>query len=154
MWELAVAVAVLLGSIGDPQPEASPSKTPDAAETDWAAVRDARRAKRVAQGAVRKATFVARFVEDVPQSASTATIQVGSYDQRFVLTVEVVRVVDGELPDPDASHLQLEIHSPSILFRLQGIETPEGRSLPTGKHRLTLFELRNGVHELEIEPLP
>jgi hypothetical protein len=157
-----IAVLLVLFACGTPEPvdrveseapEARPSEVSEAEAVpiDWSAVREQHRSARLERGEVATVKFEGEFAGGGLPTAPAQVIPLDSFDIRFIIEVRVIRVIEGQLPEGWESGLTFGVHSPAILFRLQGVETPEGHHVPEGRFLLTLWQAPDGQYDLEIE---
>jgi hypothetical protein len=142
---------------GAPAPEVA--EHPEAASEDQAALardpqgmRERRRSKRLAHGEVVVARFEGEFAGGGLPEEPTRAIPIGGIDLRFVLVVRVTEVLEGEIPGGWTDHVTFAVHSPSILFRGQGLEVAANRHVPEGRFVMTLWALPRGGYDLALEP--
>jgi hypothetical protein len=99
-------------------------------------------------------TFDGEFVGGGLPSESTKAIPLGGFDLSFLLTARVSEVIKGELPDGWSTEVVFAVHSPAILFGVQGAPLRDGQHVPEGQHRITLWRGTNGGYDLEVAPIP
>ena len=123
-------------------------------QIDWEEIRERRRADRIARGDVEVVRFEGEFLgSGLTQATPTEGIVLDNYDVRFTVGVRVVAILAGELPEGLSSPVLFRVHSPSMLFGLQGIRPAEGETVPQGAHLLRLWRTPAGDYDLDIEPL-
>lgn len=132
-------------------PEAAP-EAEGALDLDPLEMRVRRRSERLARGEVVKARFEGEFVGAGLPEEPTRAIPIGGFDLRFVVVVRVVEVFEGEIPGGSTDHVTFAVHSPSILFRSQGLKVRANRHVPEGRFEVTLWGLPQGGYDLDIEP--
>ncbi len=108
---------------------------------------------RLAEGWSPLARFDCRFTDGGLPKRPVPAIPLDEHDLWFVLSLRVVRLVEGALPPGLGPELTFAVHSPALFFRRNGLVITRGTYYPSGTHLCTLWGSHDKARlDLEVEP--